>query len=309
MNLAQRTQLLATAIGTAIKTLDLKVGEPSLLATDVKTNTVAAINELVEKQAESTSSIGDLSKLSTQSKGSLVSAINEIFGRTSAPGEKTDKVGNLQLLTTETKADVVTAINEVLAKANAANQSSLVGTSDDYNQATGLEELPDVWNGFTLMQAIGTLKTIVNHNSNLMSLTRSEVGSITGLQTANKTNIVDAINELVQKSADTSAITQQIQAAKQEAIQNTTDKVAALKSELLGGEGLDTALDTIKEIGEALKADKTTASAMAIQIGNRLKVDEVHNLTSEQLQNVYTSLNLGQPDTDFVAIFEAALQS
>ena len=99
MNLAQRTELLATAIGTAIKTLNLKVGEPSLLATDVKTNTVAAINE-------------------------------------------------------------------VLAKANAANQSSLVGTSDDYNQATGLEELPDVWNGFTLMQAIGTLKTIVNHNSN-----------------------------------------------------------------------------------------------------------------------------------------------
>ena len=73
------------------------------------------------------------------------------------------------------------------------------------------------------------------------------------------------------------------------------------------GEDVDAALDTFKELSEAMKSDQTALAAMAIQIGNRLKVDEVHNLTSQQLTNVYTSLNLGDPDTDFVALFEAEL--
>ena len=314
MNLVKRTELLAVAIGKEIKKLYDRIGEVSVLQTQDKTNLVNAVNELVGKQgddaakiAAAESHIGNLSQLATTGKTSLVGAINEIFGRTAEPGTEVDKVGNLQLLTTEAKSDAVAAINEVSAKAKAADNTALVGSAQDFLMAPNFMHVASNWTeGHTIMGVLGTTFDLAKSAFQKVEAEKVKVGELSNLTTEAKESIVAAINELKAASADTTKVQQLIDGVKTENTQAIRDAIAALKAELMG-EDVDAALDTFKELSEAMKADKTALAAMATQIGNRLKVDEVHNLTSQQLTNVYTSLNLGDPDTDFVALFEAEL--
>lgn len=90
----------------------------------------------------------------------------------------------------------------------------------------------------------------------------------------------------------------------------SSSKVDALinqtKSDILGG--ATGAYDTLKEIEGYITTDERGAAAMAIVLGQKLKVNEVHTLTSEELTNVQTSLKLGNTDVDLVAVFNNALR-
>lgn len=314
MNLVKRTELLAAAIGKAIKSLNDRVGELSVLETRDQRSLVAAINEVNENNItdaaridQAFSLIGDKSQLATDEKRDIVKAINEIYGRTAVPGADVDKVGNLQTLETLAKGDAVSAINEVLAKAISADNSALVGTAQDFLMAPNFMQISSNWTeGHTVMGVLGTTFDLAKSAFQKVEAEKVKVGELSNLTTEAKESIVAAINELKAASADTTKVQQLIDGVKTENTQAIRDAIAALKAELMG-EDVDAALDTFKELSEAMKADQTALAAMATQIGNRLKVDEVHNLTSQQLTNVYTSLNLGDPDTDFVAIFEAEL--
>ncbi len=64
----------------------------------------------------------------------------------------------------------------------------------------------------------------------------------------------------------------------------------ALKSEILGG--VDGAFDTLKELQDALAADKTGLEAVLSALDERVRTEDI-----------------GNTDTDFVAVFEQALAS
>lgn len=81
--------------------------------------------------------------------------------------------------------------------------------------------------------------------------------------------------------------------------------ITQVKEELLGG--ASEAYDTLKEIEEYITTDKSGASAMTLALSQRLKINEVHTLSSEELSNIQESLKLGNTDTDFVAVFNRAL--
>jgi hypothetical protein len=94
--------------------------------------------------------------------------------------------------------------------------------------------------------------------------------------------------------------------------QGVRQERVALKAEILGA-GIPAALDTLKELADAIGDDANFASSTTTALGNRLRVD-VNNqgLTSQQQANgqtnlgVLSSASIGDPETDFVAVYTTA---
>lgn len=137
-------------------------------------------------------------------------------------------------------------------------------------------------------------------------ITGSSSGGLTGLTTAAKTDLVAAINEVNAKPtsgapADASEAAKGIVelaslaevAAGVDATRVVTpagvrQERAALKAEILGV-GVPAALDTLDELSAALGDDANFAATVTTALGNRV-----------------LSSDIGNPDTDLVAVYTAA---
>lgn len=141
---------------------------------------------------------------------------------------------------------------------------------------------------------------------------RAAQGDLTSLSTTAKGNLVAAINEIfalvgaggvqindsagngdtgVTWSAD--KIFDSIEQAKQ-----------AVKDSILGGAGA--ALDTLKELADALNNDPNFAATIATQISNRVRYDAAQTLTTAQRLQVCQNIGIGDPETDFAAAYNTA---
>lgn len=153
-----------------------------------------------------------------------------------------------------------------------------------------------------LAQAIGT---------DVKSL-RAAQGDLTSLSTTAKGNLVAAINEVVALvgaggvqiddgagNGDTGVtwsadkIFDSIEQAKQ-----------VVKDSILGGAGA--ALDTLKELADALNNDPNFAATIATQISNRVRYDAAQTLTTAQRLQVCQNIGIGDPETDFAAAYNTA---
>lgn len=159
-------------------------------------------------------------------------------------------------------------------------------------------------------------------------LTGSSSGNLTGLNTADKSNVVAAINEVNAKAVvvpdATTAVKGIAELATLAEVATGTDsgrvvtpegvrqERVALKTEILGI-GVPGALDTLDELAAALGDDANFAAATTAALANRLRVD-INNqgLTGLQQTNgqtnlgVYSKTELGDPETDLVALYTAA---
>ena len=155
-----------------------------------------------------------------------------------------------------------------------------------------------------LAQAIGADVKAVN----------AKAGDITGLSTATKNNIVSAINEvhaLAQgagvKIDDTAGA-----GVAGKLVVWSADKVATsidaakleVKNEILDGAG--DALDTLKELAEALNNDPSFAATIATEIGNRVRFDAAQTLTTIQQKQACENIGVGDPEANFAAAYAAA---
>ncbi|WP_253543673.1 hypothetical protein [Metapseudomonas otitidis] len=141
---------------------------------------------------------------------------------------------------------------------------------------------------------------------------RAAQGDLTSLSTTAKGNLVAAINEVfalvgaggvqiddgagngdtgVTWSAD--KIFDSIELAKQ-----------AVKDSILGGAGA--ALDTLKELADALNNDPNFAATIATQISNRVRYDAAQTLTTAQRLQACQNIGIGDPEADFVAAYNTA---
>lgn len=141
---------------------------------------------------------------------------------------------------------------------------------------------------------------------------RTKNGNLANLTTTDKSSLVAAINEL--KSALVSSV-----AIDDGHIANTTtyssSKIVslldALKGEILGG--ADAAFDTLVEIQQLLQNGTSGLDALLAAINNRVRFDGSQSLTlTEQLQartniGAVATSDIGNTDTDFVAVFVSAL--
>jgi hypothetical protein len=151
-----------------------------------------------------------------------------------------------------------------------------------------------------LLALIGAIKTKTNSIQTMIGGANNS--TVSGLATT-ATNLVGAINE-VKTTADAAAasagaVINDSAASGTETYSSnkiTADIAtakAAVKSEILGGAG--PTVDTLIEIANQLSTNTNTDAALAATVANKANSSDV-----------YTQAQLGNPDTDLVALWDAA---
>ncbi|TCP09521.1 hypothetical protein [Caldimonas thermodepolymerans] len=141
---------------------------------------------------------------------------------------------------------------------------------------------------------------------------RAKAGNLANLTTTDKSNLVAAINELQAAVAASSAIDDaQISTSTTYSSSKIVTLLDALKAEILGG--ADAAYDTLVEIQQLLQNGTSGLDALLAAVNNRVRFDAAQSLTvAEQLQarsniGAVAATDVGNTDTDFVAVFVGAL--
>lgn len=157
-----------------------------------------------------------------------------------------------------------------------------------------------------LAQAIGTDVKALN----------MKVGDISSLPTTAKTDLVASIGELfVMIGAVESGAVDLIDDTAIAGDVNKTwsaDKIldfvqtasSSLKDEILDGAG--EALDTLKELADALGNDPNFAATIAAEIANRVRFDQAQTLTAAQKKIACANIGVGDPEHDFVGDYTTA---
>ena len=140
---------------------------------------------------------------------------------------------------------------------------------------------------------------------------RTALGNLAALTTAEKTSLVAAINEL---QSEINAIGSGGAAMLDTAGDGDTthtysadkilDLLASLKSEILGG--ASSAWDTLQEIQAWATNNETAISGLLTAVGNRVAYDAAQSLTTGQKAQACANIGIGDPETDLVALFNAA---
>lgn len=160
----------------------------------------------------------------------------------------------------------------------------------------------------TLAQRIIDLATAIGVD---IKLSRTREGDLTSLTTTAKTSLVSAINEInvalgsaganINDAATNGNTTETWSADK---IFDTIEAAKiAVKSDLTNG--ASTALDTLSELAAALGNDANFATTIATGLSNRVRFDAAQTLSAGQKTQACANIGIGEPDSDFVAIYVA----
>lgn len=146
-------------------------------------------------------------------------------------------------------------------------------------------------------------------------LLNGNAADLSALTTTAKNNLVAALNEVRALAAGASG------AAINDGATNSTNTWSSTKiaSEVTTqvnaviGASTPAALNTLDELAAALGDDANFAASTATALGNRVRFDAAQTLTAPQKAqaktniDAYGNLEIGNPDTDFVATFNTGL--
>lgn len=171
----------------------------------------------------------------------------------------------------------------------------------------------------TLQVRIENLATrIASECKSLRTLLNGNAADLSALTTANKTNVVAALNELKTLIDGLSGGGVVID----DAISSSTTKtwsISKISSEISSAlnsvlSGAPAALDTLDELASALGDDANFAATITAALGNRVRTDTAsQSLNSTQKSNARGNIDaygvneLGDPDTNFVTTFTTGL--
>lgn len=153
-----------------------------------------------------------------------------------------------------------------------------------------------------LAQAIaGDVKTLTNR-----------IGDLTSLPTTAKGNIVAAIQEIYTLMGQAGAVIDDAAGNGATSVTWSADKIydmielakAAVKTDLLGG--ATAAFDTLKELQDLITNDESIVSALATKVGEKVSFAEAQTLTSAQRLQACQNIGIGDPESDLVAVYNAA---
>lgn len=140
---------------------------------------------------------------------------------------------------------------------------------------------------------------------------RAKTGNLANLSTTDKSSLVAAINELQAAVASNVIDDGQVATTSTYSSSKIVTLLDALKAEILGG--ADAAYDTLVEIQQLLQNGTSGLDALLAAVNNRVRFDAAQTLTvPEQAQarsniGAVAASDVGNTDTDFVAVFEGAL--
>lgn len=145
------------------------------------------------------------------------------------------------------------------------------------------------------------LRTFINGNA----------ADLSALTTTAKTSLVAAINEI--KATPTGATINDA-ATNGTSVWSSTKVSSQITTQVnaLLGASTPAALDTLDELAAALGDDANFAATTTTALGNRVRYDAAQTLTAPQKAqaksniDAYGNLEIGNPDTDFVAVFNTA---
>lgn len=141
---------------------------------------------------------------------------------------------------------------------------------------------------------------------------RAKAGHLANLTTTDKSSLVAAINELQTAVQSATAIDDnQIAASSTYSSNKIVSLLDALKADILGG--ADAAYDTLLEIQQLLQNGTTGLDALLAAVNLRVRFDGEQALNAAQQAQARSNIgavaagDVGDTDTDFVAIFDGAL--
>lgn len=180
---------------------------------------------------------------------------------------------------------------------------------------------------------------VANNAKALRMLLNGNAADLTALTTTNKLNLVGAINELVSTVAALSSSSGAINDATMSStttwsstktnsavnallgdiLTTSTEKtwsvdrintaIAAAsiqtKNDLVNGSAA--ALDTLKELADALGGDANFAATTATALGKRLRFDAAQVLSAPEKAQACANIGVGDPERNFLAVFTAGL--
>ena len=134
---------------------------------------------------------------------------------------------------------------------------------------------------------------------------KSTQGLLDSLSTTSKASLVGAINELYAAITNTTAINDSTEDLTTTwSSTKIKESITTAISELVNGS--DGALDTLKELADALGNDANFAATVAAQMGKRVRVDAAQTFTVAEQAQGCANLGIGNLDTDLLAVYTAA---
>ncbi|WP_431484194.1 hypothetical protein [Pseudomonas solani] len=141
---------------------------------------------------------------------------------------------------------------------------------------------------------------------------RDTRGDLTSLSTTAKGNLVAAINEVVALVGAGGVQIDDAAGNGDTGVTWSADKIfdsielakAAVKSDLIGG--ASAALDTFKELQDALGNDPTFAATISTALTKRVRIDAVQTFTTAERLQACQNIGIGDPEADFVAAYNTA---
>lgn len=278
MSLATQLSNLATRIGTEFKAVRTSVGSLTSLSTTNKTSLVAAINEVAATVASGGTILADAITDATTIGKNVLRATDAAAART-AIGAGTS---NLAIGTT---ASTAKAGNYTPAWADVTGKPTVIAAGADAAAAR---------------TAIG---------AGTSSLTIGTTAS-----TAKAGNYVPTWTEVSAKPAVIAAGATAVAARSAIEVSSTAEMNNAISTAVNNLiDGAPVAFDTLKEISDYLATNDTAVGGLTAALANRVRVDAAQSFTEpEKLQgrnnlDVYSKTEIGNPETNLVSVFEAAL--
>ena len=134
---------------------------------------------------------------------------------------------------------------------------------------------------------------------------KSTQGLLDSLSTTSKASLVDAINELHLAISNSTCVDDSAEnGISTWSSSKIRESINTAISELINGSG--SALDTLKELADALGNDANFAATIAEQMGKRVRVDAAQTFTVTEQAQGCANLGIGNPDTDLLAVYTAA---
>ena len=163
------------------------------------------------------------------------------------------------------------------------------------------------------MSLANRIESLVERVAQEFNDVRQKSGNLANLQTANKTSLVAAINELKTALVTVGAIDDtQVTTTSSYSSAKIVALLDALKAQIVGG--ADSTCDTLGEIQRILQDGTSGLQALLEAVANRVRVDAPQPLTAAQQwqarQNIGAAdgAQIGDTQTDFVGIFQGALR-
>ena len=145
-----------------------------------------------------------------------------------------------------------------------------------------------------------------------VKLLTNRIGDLTSLPTTAKGNIVAAIQEIYTLMDQAGAVIDDAAGNGATSVTWSADKIydmielakAAVKTDLLGG--ATAAFDTLKELQDLITGDESIVSALSTKVGEKVSFAEAQTLTSGQRLQACQNIGIGNPESDLVAVYNAA---